>query len=292
MNFLVVGIVRDCEKTIIPTYKAISKSLDFAKRVQYYFVESDSKDSSLKVLQKLSDENENISFDTYGDLTSKGMKNRTERTSFCRNKCLDFLRLKKNLWAQYLVIVDMDGVFRYADSKIIKDIIFKDEWAVMAGNVNGNYYDIWALRADYWSPNDCWKASREASCNGLSKYQAEMINVYSRMIKIDKEKNLISVKSAFGGFAIYRTSCIPKEAKYSGICSNGDIKTEHLDFNLSIYKSNPGKFFINPKLIIGTSPYEHTRFAGILGMNRFWLKMNIIDPFLRFISSKKRLLFG
>ena len=90
MNFFVVGIVRDCEKTIIPTYKEISKSLDFAKKVQYYFVESDSKDPFLKVLQKLSYENENISFHKYGDHTSKGMKNRNERISFCRNKYLDF----------------------------------------------------------------------------------------------------------------------------------------------------------------------------------------------------------
>jgi len=291
MNFLIVGIVRNCEKTIKPTIKSLSRAFDFAERIQYYFVESDSTDDSLKILKELSEQNNNFNFETCGNLTNKGMRTRCVRTSFCRNKYLDYLRLNKNAWAKYLVIVDVDGVFRGVDSKVIQEFINKDDWAVMAANVKGNYYDIWALREDTWSPNDCWMASRNSLKNGLTQYQSEIINVYSRMIKIKKGKNLISVKSAFGGFAIYNTSRIPKDACYSGIYDNGEEKVDHLDFNLSIYNSNPGKFFINPNLIIGPSPYEHTKFAGIIGLNRFWLKMHLFDPFLRFISRKKRSLF-
>ena len=137
--------------------------------------------------------------------------------------------------------------------------------------------------------SSCAKKTLE---NGFSQYHAEMLNVYSRMLNIGKERNLISVKSAFGGFAIYRTSCIPKDARYCGTYKNGEEKVDHLDFNYSIYSNKPGKFFINPKLIIGTSPLEHTKYAGIIGMNRFWLKMHLIDPFLRYISRKKRSLFS
>ena len=91
------------------------------------------------------------------------------------------------------------------------------------------------------------------------------------MIKIDSSEKVIPVDSAFGGLAIYKKSCIPDEAEYIGLSKNGEKICEHVSFHNSI-KKNKGSIFINPKLIIGPSPYAHTKYSGILGFNRFWAR--------------------
>ena len=111
------------------------------------------------------------------------------------------------------------------------------------------------------------------------------------MIKINSSKKIIPVDSAFGGLAIYRKSNIPDNAKYIGLSLNGEKICEHVSFHNSI-RQNQGSIFINPKLIIGPSPYCHTKYSGILGLNRFWARCSIdsaIDFFKKNLHKIKRL---
>ena len=66
----------------------------------------------------------------------------------------------------------MDGVFQRFECDLFSEINAKWNWAVMTANVKGRYYDIWALREDNWSPNDCWLAAKESQIMGLNKYQS------------------------------------------------------------------------------------------------------------------------
>ena len=110
------------------------------------------------------------------------------------------------------------------------------------------------------------------------------------MIKINSSSKLIEVDSAFGGFAIYKKSDIPAEARYIGLSKNGGEVCEHISFHYSI-KKNQGSIFINPKLVIGPSPYAHTKYSGILGLNRFWLRCftdSVIDLIKKKLLKIKR----
>ena len=71
---------------------------------------------------------------------------------------------------------------------------------------------------------------------------------------------------------------IPEDAKYIGLSKNGGEVCEHISFHYSI-KKNQGSIFIQPKLIIGPSPYAHTKYSGIIGLNRFWARC-ITDSFI------------
>ena len=270
MNFLIVGTIRDCQRQIFQTIKCLDKGLNFASKIEYFFVESDSDDKTLDSLKKLSEKKKNFRYESFGRLRTK-LPIHTQRLALCRNRYLEELKSKKNGWVDYLIVVDTDGVCKNINSQVIKECISIEGWSAQTANVKGAYYDIWALRHNIWSPNDCWQATIEELNIGFSRFESESRNVYSRMIKIDSSKKIIAVDSAFGGLAIYRKSGIPDNAKYIGLCRNGEKICEHISFHNSI-KQNQGSIFINPKLIIGPSPYGHTKYSGILGLNRFWAR--------------------
>ncbi len=277
MNFLVVGTIRNCQRQIFQTIQSLDKSLSFADKIEYFFVESDSDDKTLNSLEIISKKKNNFNFESFGRLRKK-LPMRTERLAFCRNRCLDELKKEKNSWVKYLIVVDTDGVCRKINSDHIKECISDEGWSVLTANVKGAYYDIWALRHNSWSPNDCWQASKDQLNFGSSRFESESKNVYSRMIKINSFAKPIEVDSAFGGFAIYKKSDIPEDAKYIGSYKNGGEVCEHISFHYSI-KKNQGSIFIQPKLIIGPSPYAHTKYSGIIGLNRFWARC-ITDSFI------------
>jgi FkbM family methyltransferase len=79
--------------------------------------------------------------------------------------------------------------------------------------------------------------------------------VYSRMLVIPKEHDLIEVESAFAGFAIY-DALIFKYCTYNGLNSDNSEVCEHVYFNKSILNSGK-KIYINPKLI-NANYTEHT----------------------------------
>ena len=270
MNFLVVGTIRNCQRQIFQTIKCLDKSLYFANKIEYFFVESDSDDKTLNSLERISKTKNNFSYESFGRLRTE-LPIRTERLALCRNRCLDELKKEKNSWVKYLIVVDTDGVCRNINSNHIKECLSEEGWSVFTANVRGAYYDIWALRHNSWSPNDCWQATKDQLNFGSSRFESESKNVYSRMIKISLSSKPIEVDSAFGGFAIYKKLDIPEEAKYIGLSQNGGEVCEHISFHYSI-KKNEGSIFINPKLIIGPSPYAHTKYSGILGLNRFWAR--------------------
>ena len=53
MNFLIVGLIRNCEDNLLNTLKCLDNSFKFADRLEYFFVESDSNDKTLSLLEEL-----------------------------------------------------------------------------------------------------------------------------------------------------------------------------------------------------------------------------------------------
>jgi hypothetical protein len=78
------------------------------------------------------------------------------------------------------------------------------------------------------------------------------------MITVPPSADWIEVKSAFGGFAIYRKDCLlDAKVRYVAVDSQGNGICEHIPFHDAI-RSNGHKIFINPKLI-NARYTEHTR---------------------------------
>ncbi len=268
-NFLIVGTIRNCERTLFKTIKCLDNVFLEAKKYEYFLVESDSSDKSLVELEKLNKRN-NFSYISLGKL-KKELPIRTERIAFCRNKYIDLIFNDSNYqWVDYLVIVDFDGVCTSLKPRDFYSCWQYKNWDVFTANTADIYYDIWALRHNNWSPNDCWQNKKDLIKIGFNKKTSEEISINSRMIKINPNSDIIKVDSAFGGLAIYRINSIPREAHYQGQLNKIEI-CEHVFFNKFI-TSNGGEIFINPKLIIGKAPFEHKKSQNQLF--RFFKKIN------------------
>ena len=245
---LVVGIVKNIEKTLKKDIKNIGKALSFFQDVHWFLVESDSSDKSKQILSELKNENKNF-FYTSIDIPNKSYEFRTERMATARNRYLDYIREHINLVEYpYIVIADFNLLNKQISVESVLSSWSRGDWDVVTANQSARYYDIWALRHPLWSPNDCWEQHEF-----LKKYIKipEIVNSYSlrsRMIKIPKDSNWIEVDSAFGGFAIYRSSFFQNNAFYNGKNDAGNMICEHVAFNRKI-KELGARMFINTNLI-------------------------------------------
>ena len=176
------------KKKIFETIKVIDKGLIFAKRIEYFFVESDSDDKTLKSLKMLLKQKSNFKFESFGRLRTD-LPLRTERLAICRNRCLEYLRSKSNSWAEYFIVVDADGICSQLNSNVMKDIISKDYWSVMTANVRDHYYDIYALRHETWCPDDFYLAIKDDLKKGLNFQKSYLKNVSSKRLILNHLQN-------------------------------------------------------------------------------------------------------
>jgi hypothetical protein len=245
---LVVGIVKNIEKTLKKDIKNIGNALSFFQEVHWFLVESDSSDNSKQTLLELKNANKNF-FYTSIEILDKSYNFRTERLAIARNKYLSHIRdrIDTNEFP-YIVIAD----FNLLNSKLSMESVIsswsRTDWDVVTANQSSRYYDIWALRHPLWSPNDCWEQHEF-----LKKYikTPEIVNSYSlrsRMFKLPKDSDWIAVDSAFGGFAIYRSSFLLNDVYYEGKNDVGNMICEHVPFNRKI-KELGARIFINTNLI-------------------------------------------
>ena len=266
-NFLIVGTIRNCEKTLFKTIKCLDNIFLESKKHEYFLVESDSSDKSVVELERLN-QRKDFSYVSLGKLKQK-FPIRTERIAFCRNRYIDLIFDADYEWVDYLVIVDFDGVCTSLKKRDFYSCWQYQNWDVFTANTSDIYYDIWALRQNNWSPNDCWQNKKDLMQIGFNKQASEEISVNSRMIKINPDSDIIQVDSAFGGLAIYKKNSIPRQAYYQGKLNKNEI-CEHVFFNRFI-TSNGGQIFINPKLVIGKAPFEHIKSPNQL----FWFLKKI-----------------
>jgi hypothetical protein len=146
-----------------------------------------------------------------------------------------------------LVVADLDGVNSFLNIDAVRSILTREDWDGCTANQLGAYYDIWALRHPYWSPNDCWQMESFLCGVGLNRFKARQIAVYDRMWRIPLNSEWIPVESAFGGLAVYKAKAVVG-LRYAGLTSVGKEICEHVSFNYDFIKRG-GNLYINPKLI-------------------------------------------
>lgn len=254
-SLLIVGLVRNGDHFIERNVAKLREASRKFKDVHWLFIESDSADNTVNILTNLAKNISNFKFISEGILLDK-FPLRTARIAHCRNTYLH--EIKNNSIYQnvgYVVVADLDDTNSLLTEDGLLSCWEHSGWDVCTANQRGPYYDIWALRHPFWSPNDCWIEHKFLM--QYSKRPNELLYscVFSKMIDIPPDADWIEVDSAFGGLAIYKKSAM-SHGEYIGLYDNGMEICEHVPFHTGIRNSG-GRIFINPKLI-NTDYTEHS----------------------------------
>ena len=245
---LVVGLARNVADDFEKNFRVLSSAVSIFDDVRYYVVESDSSDDTLEVFSRIKQNSPSFDFTSLGGL-SRQLPNRIDRLVHCRNAYLKYFFEHRDEF-DYLIVADLDGVNDGLSAASLASVWSGDvEWDAVFANQSSLYYDIWALRHDYWCPGDCWSNFRFLKEVGHSDEKALWDAVFSKMIRIPTNHSWIRVRSAFGGLGIYKASTFPDEY-YSCYDEHGNEVCDHVGLHLS-RGFNDKKLFINPALING-----------------------------------------
>ena len=245
LGISVVSTVRDVAKNLRKNVLQLRNSLGFFSQQVWIVAESDSSDNTLEELERLSIEFNDFRYLTLGNLQSS-IPERTIRIAKSRNRAFELMSSYPENDYPYVLLADLDGRNIDISQSAIKSCFALSSWDMCAANQLGPYYDIWGLRHEIWSPNDCWNSYRELK-DVLGELNARKVLISSKMIHLEPNQAPIRVQSAFGGLALYRRSVL-KGQYYSETLVDGQEVCDHVDLNVRL--STLGyRLLINPKMI-------------------------------------------
>jgi len=258
LNFqiAVVGIVKNSAKTLTRDVAALNEAFTDMKSVDWLLIESNSTDetvSQLEVLKQLTPKFEYLSLGQIG----KESESRTIGMAAARNRYLEEIKTNpKYKDIDYFVVADFNGSNNSLSRESVLSCFERVDWDVCTANQHGPYYDIWALRHEFWQPNDCWRQLEFYRKFVLIPEKALFMAVNSKMLRIPIDAEWIEVDSAFGGLAIYKAP-LAHVSQYTGTTPEGFAICEHVPFHEGLRRQG-FRIFINPKLInIGRN--DHSR---------------------------------
>ena len=293
MNFkdlkvVFAGCARNCANYLPKTLENIRYYGSYFEDYHTVIVENGSKDTTREILNKNQNKNDNFLFcDHFNQLPYRGQ--RLERG---RNLIIETIKKNKKLIScDLFIMLDLDDIGTYKinsdDIKYsIKFLYSKEDIAGVFANQEGLYYDIWTLRDDNYCKDDFWaevfkfliknkNSSEQISKNLLDQAKVEVID--KKILSFKKNSPPILVKSAFGGFGIYKMKKVLKNKnKYQGI-QNFDVytkdnkkinvnyqKCEHVNFNEGFADQN-SKLYILPHLI--NHKFSNFEFNAVSALN-------------------------
>lgn len=244
---LVLGTVRNASEDAVEDIQRIVDALSKLIPTRAYVVESDSDDNTVSVLRELSMSDSRIRFVTLGKVADL-IPDRISRLRHCRNIYLHEMRSNQDYkHCDLIVIADLDGINTKINSQRLKLALeSKVPWDVLTANQTAGYYDILALRHDYWSPNN-WLLEAEWFALYMGKKKALRHSMVDKMIRIPSHMPPIEVHSAFGGLALYRRWTLEK-CDYSVDNLAAEFEIDHVTIHRKIRELN-GRIFIHPGLI-------------------------------------------
>jgi|19_taG_2_1085344.scaffolds.fasta_scaffold13610_3 glycosyltransferase involved in cell wall biosynthesis len=246
-NLIIAAAIRDNESTIDKVFSNIERFSKLFKKTKIIMVESDSIDNTINKLNEYKEKLPDMEIISLGNLDQK-LPFRTARIATARNVYLDAAEKLKEEY-QYLLIMDMDDICSYEiDEESILSNFRYDDWDMMTANQPDGYYDIWALRHEYWMPHDCWDMVHNRP-SFMSFDEARILFVHGRQINIDENHPPIKVQSAFGGMGLIKIDSI-KGARHEGITDGKEI-CEWVRFCEKLNEGN-SNIFINPRMITST----------------------------------------
>ncbi len=256
-DLVVVGLARNCARTLDEAVAVLVAALPPARRVRWLVIESDSDDDTAAVLQRLRATVPDFDYRSLGRLQDR-LPLRTQRIAHCRNAYLDILRSDPERERfGHIIVADLDGASNQVTAAGLLSCWQSHDWAVCTANQAGPYFDICALRHPEWCSSDCWRQDEFLKRHGIDTRLAELASSYARMITIAEDSDWIEVDSAFGGLAVYRAEALLAQ-QYVGISVDGGPVCEHVSLHAGI-RAGGGRIFINPRLVVGAAS-EHATY--------------------------------
>lgn len=258
-HVIILGAARNVAKTLERQVRIFDRAFAPFKMVSYVIVESDSTDETIAILSRLKHRKQNFHFISLGCIASE-LPLRTQRIAHARNAALDFCQATPVLAAaDYGAVADWDGVnFRLTTKAVLS--CWNHDWEVVTANQPDGYYDVWALRHPAWCPGDCWEECRRLE-KELGRKVARQIAVTSRRIEIPENQGVISVDSAFGGLAIYKSSVL-FPSRYPVSNDNEHEMCEHVAFHGQL-RERGARIIINPAFVNTYSRQDGLPFFSI-----------------------------
>ena len=274
MKFLIVGTVRNVEKTLRNETFGMQNLFSKFGETHFYLVESDSNDSTISLLHDLKSEIENFTFSTLGKLDSR-IPNRVNRIRHCRNNYVNFIR-ESDLNYDFVVVCDWDGINKVIKPKGLRKI-FQDvsAWSMCSANQTFGYYDIYALRAKAWVESDfITELSDFKKKHGpLTFWQEDRARrelIYKKMRLLRKSGDWIEVDSAFGGMAIYKAHVF-QEFDYGDEISIEELECEHITLHRKMIDAGM-KIFVCPEFINSHINIYNLNKLTLVRLLRYWKK--------------------
>jgi len=251
VKFLIVGTVRNVEKTVRNEIIGMQRLFSKFGETHFHLVESDSSDSTIATLRVLENEVENFTFHTFGKLDER-IPNRVNRIRYCRNNYVKYIRESDVLY-DFVVVCDWDGINRVVRHQSLNKI-FRSEsvWSMCSANQTFGYYDIYALRAKAWVETDfITELSDFKKKHGpLTFWQEDRARkkiIYKKMKILRKSTDWIEVESAFGGMAIYKANVF-QEFDYGNQNTIEELECEHITLHRKMNEAGM-KIYVCPEFI-------------------------------------------
>lgn len=259
--------VRNCESALPGVLDNIGRMAATYSAAAFVFLENDSTDRSLEILQSWCSAVPAARLLNFDGL-ARCSPIRTVRLALLRNRYLSILH---NDYADFdhLVVVDCDAVnagpidldgFRRAVEFLESD----GSYAGIFAGQDGLYYDLWALRHPELCPGDVWEQEFDLiTARRIPRIEAFKQTVAKRILVLPADAPALEVRSAFGGLGVYKVGHIRNSGqRYIGhkpkrVVSDGEIEEalwqtcEHVAFNREICDRG-GRLFVLPYFINST----------------------------------------
>ena len=259
---LLVGTARNIQKSIRTEMPKLVRELSTNFDLKIFIVESDSNDSTVAELSNLKNLIPDFDYVSLGNLAEE-IPDRVSRIRHCRNTYVEEIRSNTNYKdSEFIIVADLDGVNSKINAIDITNAMQLDlDWDGLMANQSAPYYDLYALRHDLLMPRNFLIDINSSPGRNVSLRKKF---IWEKMVRIDPRTEPILVKSAFGGFAIYK-KWIFENFDY-GDNSIPD-ECEHVNLNLKASKSG-ANFYIVPALI-NSSWNEHN-------LSKYFITRNLI----------------
>lgn len=178
---------------------------------------------------------------------------RIDRLAAVRNFYLRHLYDQPDGAFDMLLVLDLDGPNTKLQPQPFLAAIdtVKLPWDGLFANQLEAYYDVYPLRHDTWSPDDCWVRVLQVTRGPFGKWRKRAARrrfVTDRQIKIPPTAPPIRVRSAFGGLGLYRVAALNRRCWYGSRLANGDLVCDHVMVNTAIDRDG-GALYIVPSLL-------------------------------------------
>ncbi len=272
LNVVFVGCARDCGDALKKSLENIKIYSSFFNLTYQVIVENGSKDKTREILKKNKNQNNFYLFEDHlNELPYRG-----QRLEKARNAIIQKIKSNNDLSkCDILIVLDLDGSGNYLINEknildAIKFLYSKVSIGAVFANQLGTYYDMWTLRDEIYCKNDFWAEALKNITKKIlpgEKITSEIIRevkkdyIDKNTFSFDKDSPPIKVRSAFGGFGIYKMNYVLKNKRfYEGtqivdlaFKDNTHAKTkfqkcEHVNFNFGFLDQNL-ELYIYPSLI-------------------------------------------